>query len=72
MSNLVLWTLKFVISQLRLVLIGQKDFKVCDWPPETILNGQSQILKSCWPLKTSLNWLITNFNIQSQVANHKL
>ena len=25
-----------------------------------------------WPLKTSLNWLITNFDIQSQVANHKL
>ena len=54
------------------VQLGLVVFKVCDWPPETSLNGQSQTLKSCWPLKTSLSWLFMNFNIQSQVANHKL
>ena len=31
------------------VQLGLVDFKVCDWPPETSLNGQSQIFKSCWP-----------------------
>ena len=30
------------------VQLGLLDFKVCDWPPETSLNGQSQTLKSCW------------------------
>ena len=29
------------------VQLGLVDFKVCDWPPETNLNGQSQTLKSC-------------------------
>ena len=59
------------------VQLGLVDFKVCDWPPETSLNGQSQTLKSCWPLKTSLNWLIRNFKIllvnynQSQLADYK-
>ena len=28
------------------VQLGLVDFKVCDWPPETSLNDQSQILKS--------------------------
>ena len=31
------------------VQLGLVDFKVCDWSPETSLNGQSQTLKSCWP-----------------------
>ena len=31
------------------VQLGLVDFKVCNWPPETSLNGQSQPLKSCWP-----------------------
>ena len=51
-------------SNVQLGLVG---FKVCDWPPETSLNGQSQTiknpvgktLKSSWPIKTSLSWLIT-------------
>ena len=41
------------------VQLGLVDFKASDWPPETSLNGQSQTLKSCWPIKTSLSWLIT-------------
>ena len=41
------------------VQLGLVDFKVCDWPPETSLNGQSQTLKCSWPIKTSLGWLIT-------------
>ena len=48
------------------VQLGIVDFKVCDWPPGTSLNGQSQTLKfcwpnfkSCWPIETSLGWLIT-------------
>ena len=42
--------LKFMIGHLGLgsnVQLGLVDFKVCDWPPETSLNGQSQTLKSC-------------------------
>ena len=35
--------LSFVLSQLRLTLIGQQDFKVCDWPPDTSLNARSRI-----------------------------
>ena len=45
--------LKFMISHLGLgsnVQLGLVDFKVCDWPPETSINGQSQTLKSCWPI----------------------
>ena len=41
--------LKFMIDHLGLdtnVQLGLVDFKVCDWPPETSLNGQSQTLKS--------------------------
>ena len=45
--------LKFVISQLKLVLNGQQDFKVCDWSLGLVSGGQLQILKSCWPIKTS-------------------
>ena len=30
------------------VQLGIVNFKVCNWPPETSLAGQSQILKSCW------------------------
>ena len=41
------------------VQLGLVDFKVCDWPPETSLHDQSQTLISCWPIKTSLSWLIT-------------
>ena len=58
--------LKFMIGHIGLgsnVQLCLVDFKVCDWPPETSLNGQSQTLKSCWPIKTSLSWLITNFKI---------
>ena len=54
--------LKFMIGHLGLgsnVQLDLVDFKVCDWPPETSLNGQSQTLKSSWPIKTSLSWLIT-------------
>ena len=38
-------------AQLRLVLIGLQDFKVCDRPPETSLNGQSQTFepRPKWP-----------------------
>ena len=41
--------LKFMIGHLGQgsnVQLGPVDFKVCDWPPETSLNGQSEILKS--------------------------
>ena len=31
------------------IQLGLVDFKVCDWPPETSLNGQLPTLKSCWP-----------------------
>ena len=45
------------------VQLGLVDFKVCDWPPETSLNGQSQTLKSCKNSVGQLN--------QSQLADHK-
>ena len=57
------------------VHLGLVDFKVCDWPPDTSLNGQSQTLKYCWPLKTSVNWPIANLLAtwdQSQMADYKL
>ena len=41
---------KFMIGHLGLgsnVQLGFVDLKVCDWPPETSLNCQSQTLKSC-------------------------
>ena len=59
------------------VQLGLVDFKVCDWPPETSLNGQSQILTSCknliGQLKTSLGWLIAKlYNPQDQVGHLSL
>ena len=36
---------KVVLSRLRLVLIGQQDFKVCDWPLRLVSGGQLQTLK---------------------------
>ena len=68
--------LKFIISHLGLcsnVKLGLVDFKVCDWPPETSLNGQSHTLKSCWPIKTCLGWLIGKLeNPQDQVGHLSL
>ena len=49
---------------------GQQDFKVCDWPPESSLNGQSQTLKSCWPIKTSLSWLSTKLKKPQDQVGH--
>ena len=45
--------LKFMIGHLRLVLIGQQDFKVCDWPLRLVSGGQSQTLISTRPSWTS-------------------
>ena len=41
------------------VQLGLVDFKVCDWSLRLVSGGQSQTLKSGWPIKTSLTWLIT-------------
>ena len=43
------------------VQLGLVDFKVCDWPPDTSLNGQSQTLKSCWQ----------NFKLTESIAENK-
>ena len=62
--------LKFIIGHLGLgsnVQLIPWILKFCaqptetgfNWPPETSLNAQSQTLKSCWPIKTSLGWLST-------------
>ena len=49
--------LKFMIGHLGLgsnVQLGLVDFKIFETSP----NGQSQTLKSCCPIKSSLGWLI--------------
>ena len=51
-----------MLSQPRLVLIGQQDFKVRDWPPETGLNGQSQTLKSSSPSETDRHFKLLQRN----------
>ena len=55
------------------VQLGLVDFKVCDWPLRLVSGGQSQTLKSCWPIKTSLSWLTAKLkNPQDQVGHLSL
>ena len=59
--------LKFMIGHLGLcsnVKLGLVEFKVCDRPPETSLNGQLQILKSC-------KNLVNPVKVQSWLADRK-
>ena len=51
--------LKFCAQPTKSGLNWPKEFKVCDRPPETSFDGQSQTLKSCWPIMASLSWLST-------------